>query len=92
MKTKMKALALALLAGVAIAGGCDNNKDDRAMSETRPAMATVNSECPYTGGKVNPATAVSYKGQNVGFCCNGCASSWAKLTDAEKDTNLAAVR
>ena len=89
----MKILGLVLVAGAALLTGCNNDKEEaRVMESEKPAMATVNSECPFTHGRVNPATAVSYKGQNVGFCCNGCAGSWATLSDAEKDAKLAAVR
>jgi hypothetical protein len=50
------------------------------------ANMSVNSTCPVSGHAVDAqADTVTYKGKAVGFCCNGCQSKWAKMTDAEKD-------
>lgn len=36
--------------------------------------------CPFSGGKVNPATVITVKGAKIGFCCNNCKG---KATQAE---------
>jgi hypothetical protein len=33
-----------------------------------------------------------YKGQRVAFCCGMCPPAWDKLSDAEKDKKLEAVK
>ena len=59
--------------------------------------AVVNATCPITGGALNPDDVPGkltrvYKGQKIGFCCDGCPEAWDKLTDAEKDAALAKVK
>jgi hypothetical protein len=40
-----------------------------------------------------PANLVrEHRGRKVAFCCAGCPGAWDKLTDAEKDAKLGAVR
>jgi YHS domain-containing protein len=38
--------------------------------------------CPFSGGDVNPATALKLSGAKVGFCCNNCKG---KVEAAEDD-------
>jgi hypothetical protein len=45
-------------------------------------------ECPLTGGKLNPDTAIEVCGTKVSFCCNGCKGKVAK---AEGDAQIALV-
>jgi hypothetical protein len=57
----------------------------------------VNSRCPIMGSAINPESVTAnltrdYNGQKVGFCCAGCPSAWDKLTDAEKQAKLSAVK
>jgi hypothetical protein len=61
------------------------------------ATAVVNTTCPITGGALNPDRVPEnltrvYKGQKIGFCCDGCPAAWDKLTDAEKDAALAKAK
>jgi YHS domain-containing protein len=42
-------------------------------------------KCPFTGGKLNPETAVEVGGVKVCFCCNGCKG---KVTKASADEQL----
>ena len=42
--------------------------------------------CPFSGGKLNPDTAIEVCGTKVCFCCNGCKG---KATKAEGDDQLA---
>jgi len=56
-------------------------------------VAVVNGTCPITGGALGQDGVVArltrdYKGQKIGFCCDGCPESWDKLTDAEKNAAL----
>jgi hypothetical protein len=62
----------------------------------RQAAKIVNSKCPILGTKLDPAKVPDslireYKGQKVGFCCDGCPPAWDKLSDAEKDAKLKAA-
>ena len=94
-------LRIPLLAAVACTllalGGCANNKQVAAEDEAQCKMVkpgtitTVNKMCAVENDDpVNPKiTPVVWKGQKVGFCCDGCKPKWAKMTDAEKDAALA---
>jgi YHS domain-containing protein len=42
-------------------------------------------KCPFTGGKLNPATAIKADGTEVAFCCNKCKG---KASNAEGDALL----
>ena len=42
--------------------------------------------CPFSGGKLNPDTAIEVCGTKVCFCCNGCKS---KATKVEGDAQVA---
>lgn len=50
-------------------------------------IITVNEYCAVMNeDPVDPAVPYAeWKGQKVGFCCQGCLPKWAKMTDAEKD-------
>ena len=64
-----------------------------ATAQATPAnMAMANSKCPMKGAKVNPEMTAEWNGQKVGFCCAGCKSNWAKLSDADKQSKLAAAK
>jgi hypothetical protein len=52
-------------------------------------VESVNSYCVVQNDDpVDPAIAREYKGQKVGFCCNGCPETWDAMTDAQKDEAL----
>jgi hypothetical protein len=60
-------------------------------------IAVVNSKCPITGGALSQDGVVEsltrdYKGQKIGFCCDGCPAEWDKLSDADKDAELAKIK
>lgn len=82
---------------VAFAGGCNNNKsttmdDETKCKEVKPGTVTsANKVCVMVNeDPVNPSVEPAvWKGQKVGFCCNGCKPKWAKLSDAQKDAALA---
>ena len=85
----MKAIRTLLVVGgcigaLALTGCASQNKTT--------AAAPVNAKCPMSGKPVDNTHTVSYKGQTVGFCCGNCPSSWAKLSDADKDAKLAAAK
>jgi transcription elongation factor Elf1 len=44
--------------------------------------------CPFSGGKLDPETAVKVAGAEVSFCCGKCKAKVEKMKDEEK---LAAV-
>lgn len=55
-------------------------------------VAMANTKCPLRGTAVNPEMTAEWNGQKVGFCCAGCKSGWAKLSDADKQSKLAAAK
>jgi len=63
---------------------CDGDCDHATMG------AVSNETCPMSGEPVNPEVkTVSFQGKEIGFCCDGCAGKFAKLSDAEKTSLLA---
>lgn len=45
-------------------------------------------KCPFTGGKLNPETAVEVGGVKVCFCCNNCKGKFTKAS-ADEQVQLA---
>ncbi len=43
--------------------------------------------CPFSGGDLNPETAITVAGQKVAFCCNNCKSKVESAEEA-KQANL----
>jgi len=68
-----------------------------AQAARPQARDLANGRCPIMGSPIK-ADAVTanltrdYKGQKIGFCCGGCPAAWDKLTDAEKQAKLNAVK
>jgi hypothetical protein len=40
--------------------------------------------CPFSGGDLNPETAIKVAGTKVAFCCNGCKGKAEKAEGAEQ--------
>ncbi len=40
--------------------------------------------CPFTGGPLNEATAVSFNGASIKFCCNNCKGKFEAATPEKK--------
>ena len=86
----MKLLAPALLVAAFALVGC--NKETKTTSASTN-MGAMNTTCPFSGRPVDAnANTVSYKGQAVGFCCNGCSGKFDKMSDAEKAAKMANVK
>lgn len=70
--------------------------DSKASSTTE--VAIVNEYCPIAPSHrvgrnkttVSQHTRI-YKGQRVGFCCDGCPGTWDSLTEQQRDAALAAA-
>ena len=69
-------------------GGCQGkfNQDPKkyATKANHQLVTTkqyVQKGCPFSGGKVNPETAVKFAGTEVAFCCDGCKSKFEKAED-----------
>jgi hypothetical protein len=100
MRTSRFAI-VALTAAFALVGcKSDDNKTTSTPAHTEAAAATtttasatpVNKVCPVSGKPVAAdAKTVAYQGKTVGFCCSGCPEKWAKLSDADKTSKLAAA-
>jgi hypothetical protein len=83
----MKLLVPALIAAALALTGC--NKDNKSTDKSAN-MGAMNTTCPISGGKVSAnAGTVSYKGQAVGFCCDGCVGKFQNLSDADKAAKMA---
>ena len=68
--------------------------DDAKIPASTTAFANV--RCPMMGTKIDPGSVPEkltrkWKGQKVAFCCAGCPVAWDKLSDTDKDANLAKV-
>ncbi len=87
---------------MAIAGGCSQGKcagcgdgrecgNEAQCKSFKGTPTTINKMCVImVEDPVNPATEpVVYKGQKYGLCCEGCRPKWEKLTDAQKEANIA---
>ena len=98
MKISLSALILALGLMVSTVG-CDNGSKAAPTNTTTTKTDTnenemaVNTICPIMGNEVDPdAATVEFKGQTVGFCCEGCDEKWNKLSDEEKEQELAEAK
>lgn len=93
MKTRI--VLAASLALTAMLAACNSNKSTTAASnETaiKASGAAMNANCPFSNNPANASITRSYKGQNVGFCCNGCSGKWDKMSDADRDAKLATMK
>ena len=87
----LAALLIVLLAAL-IATGCasDEGSPNTASRPTAAgaaggSSAPINTHCPVMPDHpIDPAVTVSYQGQSVGFCCDGCIAAWNGLSDAER--------
>lgn len=56
------------------------------------APGMINDACPLSGGAINPdARTAAWDGGVVGFCCNGCASTWDGMAESDRAAKLADV-
>ncbi len=81
-----------------LAVGCEEEPKKPGPTPTPAAAPTfANTSCPIMAknaidpAKVTEKLTRTHKGKKVAFCCGDCPAKWDKLTDAEKDTKLAAV-
>ncbi len=91
----MLAVPALVLLGAAV-GACQSSKTAQEPSMcTAPKPGTITSVNQYcvmvAKDPVDPTVTAQWKGQTVGFCCNGCIPKWEKLTEKEKDAALAAA-
>jgi hypothetical protein len=89
--------SLAAISSLLLLAGCQPESEPAAEPTAAPdAEATpvtfANSECPIMGGEPSPELTAQYKGQTIGFCCDGCPQKWAKLSAEEKAEKFAAVK
>jgi len=82
-------MVAACFLGCALAAGCAS--EVKTANNPAPSPGAVNSRCPVAGEPIDGKTMVSFQGQNVGFCCAGCASKWNAMTDAQKQAKLTAA-
>ena len=99
-------MGAAVLGPVFLGGavGCSKGNGDSgshsmtaATASTTQSSQFVNARCPIMGSPIDPAHVPDsltreYKGQKVAFCCGMCPPAWDKLSDAEKDKKLEAVK
>ena len=84
----MKSAALTAAAALALfLGACSSTtKTDSA------SMGMVNKTCPYSGEPASADHTADYKGEKVGFCCNGCVNRFNKLDDSAKDAMISKAK
>lgn len=99
MKLSTLALGLTLGGSVLLFAGCAKEKaccDTSDKAAPTASVATINTKCPIGGDDFDnkshsAALTRTYKGQNIGFCCEGCVKKFDAKKDAEKDAVLAAA-
>lgn len=75
--------------------GCAEKFDKLSKDEKRTAVKQcvpcVNTHCPMTGTRLDPAKVESdpgyrrdFRGHKVGFCCANCPEAWDKMSDQQK--------
>ncbi|MFG0243370.1 MAG: hypothetical protein ACF8R9_11355 [Phycisphaerales bacterium JB054] len=68
-------------------GACDGACEGDAAATISQVS---NDTCPLSGGAVkSSAPTVSFQGQEVGFCCGGCAEKFEAMSDSDKMAALA---
>ena len=81
-----KALAAVFLTASLLA--CSAGTDDAAEG----GMDFANANCPLMGNPVEAdGGSAEFKGHTIGFCCEGCAPKFEKLSETEKLAKLAEV-
>lgn len=72
------------------AGACCGDPNCEGDCEAKEAtLGASNETCPFSGEPVDSSIqTVSFQGKEIGFCCAGCASKFAKMTDAERASLL----
>ena len=92
----MKAVVPALLVAALFLGACSSESKTEAKPAAKPAakanMGMMNSKCPISGKATDPEVTADYKGGKVGFCCEGCAGKFAKMSDADKASKVSAAK
>jgi hypothetical protein len=84
--------ALLLVAAVGLTGCSSTSSTKTTDTKKTGSMGVmpVNKTCPMSGEAVNGSSStINYQGKTVGFCCDGCAGKFQKLSDADKAAKLA---
>ncbi len=55
---------------------------------TPPRRGVINTECPLMGDPVVADWVITYKGYNIGFCCEICYEEWDELEASDMDEIL----
>ena len=76
-------------------GGCqgkfESDSKKFAVKANHQLVATKQYEqkkCPFSGGDLNPETAIKVAGTKVAFCCDGCKGKVAGEKDEEKQLKM----
>lgn len=91
------ALAAAVLTGChnnkQSSGPVKDEMAERALGGPKASTAdsrTINSMCPIGGHEFNPVNhseelVREYKGDKIGFCCDGCSTAWDAMGAKQRD-------
>ena len=75
---------VAFIVCIALWAGCSQ------VDEPDAAATPVNALCPIMGHEVNAeGKSTTWKGQTIGFCCDGCLPKWDALSDEDRAAKLA---
>ncbi|MFM9994979.1 MAG: hypothetical protein ACKVU4_04170 [Phycisphaerales bacterium] len=90
-------LGLSFACGLATAAALSGCATSGAGAKADATVATINSMCPIGGDpfdntKVNASMTRTWKGANIGFCCESCISKYDKMDDAGKSRILALAK
>ncbi len=81
-----------LVAASLLVGCATHQESEEYCKSVKPGeVKSVNTMCAIVNDDpVDPAVkTVTFRGQEVGFCCQGCVPKWEKLTDDQKAEALA---
>ncbi|MCA9279935.1 MAG: hypothetical protein H6815_05750 [Phycisphaeraceae bacterium] len=73
--------------------GCDGSCEAPESAAITPTSNTINSTCPFSGGAVKAGVqTVSFHGNEVGFCCEGCVSKFKAMSETDKASLMAKAK
>ncbi|MFO0828105.1 MAG: hypothetical protein U0572_08140 [Phycisphaerales bacterium] len=92
-RTLVLALCLAAAMPCACASTEKKTESPDYCASVKPGTVTsANYYCVVMlNDPVDPTVTREWKGQKVGFCCQGCIKKWDAMTDAQKDAAVTAA-
>ena len=81
MRSFLCSAAIVLLVTAAVVGCSQTSEPIVTPTAGDSVEATnvvfANAKCPIMGGKPKAELTANYKGETIGFCCDGCPEKWS---------------